>query len=66
MRRQIYLKKLHIPGFESFASGYKPAEAGPRVFEPFASGYKRAETGIVAAMRHYTYLLSEKQFKCHK
>lgn len=37
-----------------------------RGFEPFASGYKRAETGIVAAMRHYTYLLSEKQFKCHK
>ena len=58
MRRQIYLNKLHIPGFEFFASGYKPAETG--------SGYKPAETGIVAAMRHYTYLLSEKQFKCHK
>lgn len=66
MRRQIYLNKLHIPGFEPFASGYKPAEAGCRVFEPFASGYKTAETGIVAALRRDTYLLSEKQFKCHK
>lgn len=42
MRRQIYLNKLHIPGFEPFASGYKPAEAGCRVVEPFASGYKTA------------------------
>ena len=49
MRRQIYLNKLHIPGFERFASGYKPAE-----------------TGIVAALWRDTYLLSEKQFKCHK
>ena len=58
MRRQIYLNKLHIPGFEPFASGYKPAETG--------SGYNPVETGIVAALRRDTYLLSEKQFKCHK